>query len=81
MLTDYIRAAMHRAQYEILPDDQTFYGEIPGFQGVWANEKTLEACREELQSVLEDWILLGLRLGHILPVIDGIDLNATEQAA
>ncbi len=54
MLTDYIRATMHRAKYEILEDDGTFYGEIPGFQGVWANAKTLEACRDELESVLQD---------------------------
>jgi hypothetical protein len=26
-------------------------------------------------STLEDWIIVGLKLGHILPVIDGIDLN------
>ncbi len=81
MLTDYIRAAMHQAKYEILPEDGTFYGSIPGFQGVWANEKTLEECRDELQSVLEDWILFGLRLGHKLPVVNGIDLNIQKQAA
>jgi hypothetical protein len=33
-LTDYIRAAMHRAKYEILPEDGVFYGEIPECQGV-----------------------------------------------
>jgi predicted RNase H-like HicB family nuclease len=62
MLTDYIRAAMHRARYEILLDDGTFYGEIPGFDGVYANADTLEACREELREVLEEWILLRASL-------------------
>lgn len=76
MLTTYIQAAMRRAKYEILADDEGFYGEIPDLQGVWANADTLEACREELQSTLEDWILVGLRMGHPLPVIDGIDLSA-----
>jgi len=75
MLTTYIQAAMHRAKYEILADNEGFYGEIPDLQGVWANADTLETCREELQSTLEDWILVGLRLGHPLPVIDGIDLS------
>lgn len=74
MLTEYIRAAMHRAKYEILPDDGSFYGEIPGFQGVYANAITLEDCREQLQEVLEGWIVLGLRLGHSLPVVDNINL-------
>ncbi len=81
MLTNYIRAAMRRAQYEILPDDGTFYGAIPGFRGVWANAATLEACREELQEVLEGWIVLGLRLGHFLPVVDNIDLAVEPEAA
>ena len=52
MLTEYIRAYMRRATYEIWSDG-TFYGEILGFQGVYANAETLEACREQLQEVLE----------------------------
>ncbi len=75
MLTDYIRAAMHRAKYEILEDDGTFYGEIPDFQGVWANSDTLEACRDELESVLQDWILFRVSKSLVLPIIEGIDLK------
>ncbi|MFN8499947.1 MAG: type II toxin-antitoxin system HicB family antitoxin [Anaerolineae bacterium] len=78
MLTDYIRAAMQRAAYKTYPDD-TLYGEIPGLQGVWATGPTLEACQDELQEVLEDWIAVGLYLHHTLPVIDGIDLNVKER--
>ncbi len=78
MLTEYIHAAMRRATYEILSDG-TFYGEIPGFQGVYANAKTLEACREQLQEVLEGWIVLGLRLGHSMPVIDRIELTVEQE--
>jgi predicted RNase H-like HicB family nuclease len=74
MLTRYIHAAMRQANYELL-EDGTFYGEIPPCQGVWSNADTLEACREDLQESLEEWILLGVRLGHSLPVIDGIDVN------
>jgi hypothetical protein len=39
----------------------------------------LEECREELQSTLEDWLVLGLQLGHDLPVIDGINLNRSNR--
>ena len=80
MLTNYIRAAMRHATYEILSDG-TFYGEIPGFQGVYANAETLEACREQLQEVLEGWIVLGLRMGHTLPVVDGIELTTELETA
>ncbi len=80
MLSEYIRLAMRRATYEILSDG-TFYGEIPGFQGVYANAQSLEDCREQLQEVLEGWIVLGLRLGHSLPVVDGIELAVAKEAA
>jgi predicted RNase H-like HicB family nuclease len=80
MLTEYIRAAMRRARYEILEDDGTFYGEIPGFDGVWANAATLEGCREELEEVLEGWIVLSLSRNLTLPSIDGISLEINSSA-
>lgn len=79
MLTDYIRAAMERAQYEKL-EDGSYYGEIPGLQGVYADGARLEACRVELQSALEDWILFGLANGFTIPPLDGIDLNRAKVA-
>lgn len=78
MLTNYIRAAMRQAKYEILPDDQTFYGEIPGFQGVYSNATTLEACRENLEEVLEEWILFRVSRNLPLPVVEGIELSIKE---
>jgi predicted RNase H-like HicB family nuclease len=80
MLTQFIQAAMRRATYELL-QDQSFYGEIPGFAGVYANASTLEACRELLQEVLEGWIVLGLRLGHTMPEVDGIRLDTDAEVA
>ena len=80
MLTRYIRAAMGRAKYEILRDDGTFYGEIPGFDGVYANANSLEACREQLEQVLEEWILFRVSRNLSLPVIEGIRLKIKEVA-
>jgi predicted RNase H-like HicB family nuclease len=77
MLITYIQNAMRMAKYEILENGQ-YYGEIPGFQGVWAQAENLETCREELQSALEDWLILGLRMGHKLPVVAGIQLIPAE---
>jgi len=78
MLTEYIRAAMKKAKYEILPDDSSFYGEIPGFDGVYANADTLEACRDELEEVLEEWIFFRISRNLPLPVVDGIELSIKE---
>ncbi len=80
MLTTYINAAMRRAHYEILPDDEGYFGTIDGLQGVWANAQTLEDCRRELQEVLEEWIVLGLKMGHPIPPIDKVELTVREVA-
>ena len=78
MLTDYIKAAMKRAKYKIINDSNPYFGEIPELPGVWANAKTLEKCRDELEEVLEGWILLGVRFGDPLPLLDGIDMNLNK---
>lgn len=74
MITSYITAAMHEAQYELMEDGR-FFGSIPSCKGCWADGDTLESCRDELASVLEDWLLLGIQMGHRIPVLAGIDLN------
>ena len=74
MLTKYLQTAMRRAKYEILPDDGTFYGEIPSFGGVYANAVTLETCREELEEVLEEWVLFRVSEHLVLPKVDGQEL-------
>ena len=76
-LTDYIQQAMSQAVYEDIGDG-TFGGTIPPCWGVIAFGDTVSECRAELQSALEDWMLVGLKLGHPLPVVSGIDLNLEE---
>jgi predicted RNase H-like HicB family nuclease len=71
MLTNYIIAAMAKAKYELI-EDGTYFGKIPQFKGVWANAKTLKRCRQELQEVLEEWIVVSLRVGSRLPILPGV---------
>jgi predicted RNase H-like HicB family nuclease len=80
MLTDYLRAAMRHAKYEMLSDDNSFFGEIPGFTGVNANAPTLEDCREQLEEVLEDWVLLRVYKNFDLPTVDGLKLQIRSVA-
>ena len=80
MLSEYIRAALRKAKYEILPDDGQFYGEIPGLRGVYAHAPTLEECREQLKTVLEDWLLVCLSQRIPVPAVDGIELRVKEVA-
>jgi predicted RNase H-like HicB family nuclease len=74
ILTDYVSQALTRATYDKL-EDGTYAGTIPQCPGVIAFSSTLVGCELELRSTLEDWILVGLKLSHNLPIIDGIDLN------
>ncbi len=74
VLSEYIEQAMEQAEYDKLEED-SFSGRIPSCKGVIAFGPTLRSCQDELRSALEDWILVGLKLSHTLPVIAGIDLN------
>ena len=74
MLTRYIGAAMKRARFKTL-DDGRCVGEIPGLAGVWANESTLRSCREVLQEVLEEWLILKIRDGDPIPRLGRVGLS------
>ncbi len=74
MLTEYMEHAMHKAHYETTENGR-FFGSIHLCRGCWGEGSTLEECRDELLGALECWILVGVRHGDELPVIDGIDLN------
>ncbi|MEG4284610.1 type II toxin-antitoxin system HicB family antitoxin [Microcoleus sp. A006_D1] len=74
ILSEYVDKAMDEASYDKL-EDNSFVGKITVCKGVIAFSSTLKECQNELRSTLEDWILLGLKLRHHLPVIDNIDLN------
>lgn len=78
MLTKFLKAAMRHAHYEILPDEGQYYGEIPECNGVYATAGTLEGCREEMEEVLEEWVLFSVSRNLPLPVIDGIELSVKE---
>lgn len=74
ILSEYLDRALAQAEYDKL-EDGTFSGRIPSCIGVVAFGATLKECESELRSTLEDWLLVGLKLKHQLPVVGGIDLN------
>ena len=74
IISEYLNRALAHAEYDKL-EDGTFSGRIVSCSGVIAFGATLRECEDELRSTLEDWLLVGLKLGHTLPIVDGIDLN------
>ena len=80
MILEYMNKALEHSSYKKL-DDGSWFAEISGFAGVWANAATVEACRKELLEVLEEWLLLKIREGDEIPPIDGIQLRITKDSA
>jgi len=75
MLIDYINKALSKAEYDKF-EDGSFSGRIPLCPGVIAFWNTLFECQKELESVLEGWLIVKIRHGDTLPVIDHLDINA-----
>jgi len=67
LITQYIEAALNRARYEIIEDEEPYYGEVPELEGVWAAGKTLEECRRNLAEVIDGWLVVRLRRGLEIP--------------
>ncbi|MCH7973574.1 MAG: type II toxin-antitoxin system HicB family antitoxin [Bacteroidetes bacterium] len=76
ILSEYIDRLLSKALYDKLKDG-SYSGKIPECKGVIAFGSSLRECQDELRSTLEDWILVGLKLGHPLPIVGKINLNKT----
>jgi len=79
MILEYIEEALKRARYEIIEDEEKYYGEVPELKGVWAQGKTLEECRRNLAEVIEGWVLIHLRKGLEIPSVGGKRIKEPEE--
>lgn len=75
MIVQYIEAALSHARYEIIDDEEPYYGEVPELTGVWATGKTLEECRKNLAEIIDGWIVVRLRRGLPIPLIDNLTIE------
>lgn len=82
MFTEYITAALARAEYEVIENSEPYYAHVPGLEGVWATGKTFEESRKALIEAIEEWIAIRLRHGLSIPPIDGnaIDISSEPVA-
>jgi len=79
MIFEYCQKVIEKAEYKKL-EDGTWFAEIEGFKGVWANGQSVEECRKELITVLEEWIVFKLRDKDYIPEVDGIGIEIKELA-
>jgi len=75
MIIQYIETALAHARYELIDDEEPYYGEIPELPGVWATGKTLEECRHNLMETIDGWIIVRLRRGLPIPPIDNCTIE------
>lgn len=80
MLTEYIEVALKNAHYEMIDDNEPFYGEVKKLKGVWATGKTLEDCRENLKDVIEGWILVSIKKDLPIPKLEGLEIRELDEA-
>jgi len=80
MLIEYVEEALRRARYEIIDDEEPYYGEIEELRGVWATGKTLEECRNNLRDVIEGWILLSIKKGLPIPKLGDFEIKEIQEA-
>ncbi len=78
MILEYLEAALGRARYETINDEEPFYGEIPDCPGVWASGTTEEECRRRLAEALDGWLILSLQRGLPIPQIDGLTMTVED---
>jgi len=79
MLTQYMQAALAAASHEMIEDEEPFYGEVAGLDGVGATGKTPEECRNNLSDSIEDWLLFSIAKGLPIPPLQGISIKVPEE--
>ena len=79
MLLQYIQTALECAHYELIKDEELYYGEIPSLAGVWATGKTLEECRRNLAEAIEDWLLFSIAKGFAIPPLGQVAIHLPQQ--
>jgi len=80
VLIEYIEEAFKRARYEIIDDEEPYYGAIAELQGVWATGKSLEECRNTLKEVIEGWIIVSIKKGLPIPKLGDFEIKEIEEA-
>ena len=80
MLAEYIEEALRRAHYEIIEDEEPYYGEIDELKSVWATGSTLEECRNNLKDVVEGWLLLSIKKSIPIPKLGDVEIREIQEA-
>ena len=79
MIIKYCQKAIESPEYKKRADG-SWFADLNGFHGIWANGDSVEQCRNELVMVLEEWFLLKMRDGGSAPDVAGLKVAIREIA-
>ena len=77
MITRFLDRALRRAQYRQV-DGGTFCATVSGLRGVIATGPSLEACRDQLAEIVEEWVLVRVARGLRVPALDGVTIEVKK---
>lgn len=77
MITRYVSQALRRARYRQV-DGGLFCATVPGLRGVIATGTNLEACRNQLAEVVEEWVLVRVARGLPVPRLGGVSVEIRQ---
>ncbi len=72
-LTDYLEAALEKAEYE--PDDGMIVARAPGLRGAFTQGEDYEDAKEMLADAIEGNVLIALQMGWEIPPIPGAEVK------
>jgi hypothetical protein len=77
MITRYITQALRRARCRQV-DGGLFCATVQGLHGVVATGTNLEACRDQLAEVAEEWVLVRVARGLPVPRLGGVTVEIRQ---
>jgi predicted RNase H-like HicB family nuclease len=77
VITRYINQALRRARYRQV-DGGLYCATVPGLRGVIATGSTLENCRDHLAEVVEEWVLVRVARGLVVPRLGGVTVEVRQ---
>jgi len=76
-----LKKLLKKAHYELIDDEEPYYGEVKELKGVWATGRTLEDCRNSLREVIEGWIVVSIKKGLPIQKLGNIEIKAIEKVS
>lgn len=74
MISRYLAEALRRARYVALPGSG-YAATVRGLRGVVAHARSLEECRAQLAEVVEEWVLVRVARGLLIPRLGKVSIR------